>query len=501
MATLSTRHANQQTVSIYDFSGGLNTTASMDGIAENQLSECVNMEIDSATNRLKTVSGTSDMLKTDFTIYAAMHDTINHKMLLVDSNKKVYVSDFKTTQEIGSLSGTLYPITASWEDGLLIATGGHLQYYNGKALTTIDASPATCYGVYVRAGRVLVTTGNEIHYSGVGDETNWKEDTSDDSSSKFVEAGYKDGGQFVGMASLSSDVIIFKNNRRVYRLSGEYPNWSIDEISRNVECSGRRSFAAMSDTVFALGKNELQALTTTQAYGDVKPANLGTFVTKEIQGLPENALVRYVPPLQQCWAIGNNGRVLMYDISHQSWFIRVFNSGVIDVISVGDTVYVIKPDRVSKLDDSTFYDAGRPMRWRFTGKRMVSHDEYLLKRVQVSVLPQSSDAYSGSLFIGAVALALPIPSQLLRVYRNHMPIHANKMKISQAARTRGVYASGEKVFGNSESLYENTRKIFSRRDIIKESQNVYRSKFLDVRGYGMMGGFVLNSISLDLAEV
>ena len=132
MAILSSRHANQQTVQLYDFSGGLNTTSSVDGIAANQLSECVNMEIDSATNRLRTVAGTKDVFVPGKSIFAAAHDSINHKILYVDEGKTVYVTDFSSTVSVGKLTGALYPITANWEDGLLVASGGHLQYYNGN---------------------------------------------------------------------------------------------------------------------------------------------------------------------------------------------------------------------------------------------------------------------------------------------------------------------------------------------------------------------------------
>ena len=56
---ISTKHEGQQTTTVYaDFTGGLNTAAQVDAIAENQLAECVNMEVDFSTARLKTVEGT-----------------------------------------------------------------------------------------------------------------------------------------------------------------------------------------------------------------------------------------------------------------------------------------------------------------------------------------------------------------------------------------------------------------------------------------------------------
>ena len=135
---LSTKHADQQTVSIYDFSGGLNTAASVSSIAGNELADVLNMELDSTTNCLKTVSGTRDVYTASgMTIWAAAWDGINSKAVLVDTDRDVYITDFKTTTKVGTLTGSLYPICTDWEDGILIASGGKLQYYNGKTLDTL----------------------------------------------------------------------------------------------------------------------------------------------------------------------------------------------------------------------------------------------------------------------------------------------------------------------------------------------------------------------------
>lgn len=499
---LSTKHPTQQTIVVADFSGGLNKAASLASIGDNELADVLNMELDSVTNRLKTVSGTVDVLTfTGGTIFAAAWDEINGKVLLVDTDKAVYASDLATTERLGTLTGGLYPICASWEDGLLIASGGKLQYYNGKTLETLTASPDTCRGVYIRSGRVVVFTANEVHYSAVGDETNWTEDSNDAASSVWVEAGYKDGGQFIGMASLSADIIILKNNRRVYRLSGEFPNWQIAEISRNVECVGRRSFDAMADNLIVLGKYEVQALSTTQNYGAVKPQNIASKVVPEVSALPLDAIVRYIPSMQQVWAIGTSGNVLVYDVPHGSWFKRRFNSDVVDVVPVGDAVYIIKPDRISKLSDNSFMDSGKELPWRFIAKQMVSQHDFLLKRTQVTVVPCRTDMYNGQVSVGAVVIGLPLPSSSVKIWHNRARIYNNRTKIHEDGRGRGIYASGEKIYKNPEPIYGNHKKIFSRREVTKESRNVYRNKYLSIKGYGNAGGFILNGFVLDIVEV
>ena len=498
---LSQKHRNQQPVVRRDFSGGLNTTATIEGIAENQLADVCNMEVDHSTGCLKTVAGTKTLLEAE-NVFAAAYDGINHVLLVVLEDKTVHVTDLTDSAlgaSLGTLTGALYPVCASWEDGLLIASGGKLQYYNGKSLVTLDSPNAK--SVYIRAGRVLITDDANVRYSGVGDETNWTEDTNDASSSKWVEAGYKDGGTFVGMCNLSSDILLIKDNRRVYRLSGEFPDWQIAEVSRNIECGGRLSFCSIADNVLIFGGTELQAVQTTTDYGDVKTQNVATLVARELAKLPKDARVRFVPALSQVWLIGTGGVVLVFDTALNAWFKRQFNTDILDVLSIGENVLVVRKGGIAKLDDSTFYDAGRPLSWRFVAQRLVSQHDYLLKRVQVSIVPYESTLYYGQVSVGAVIVGLPIPARLTKIWHNRSPIFKNRAKIMLAGRIKGTYVKGDVVYDNPALIYGNTQKIFTRHTFIRERRNIFRSKALDVKGMGGMGGFALNSIVMDIAEV
>ena len=289
------KHENQFQIVHADFSGGLNTSASVDGIADNQLARAVNVEVDHATGKLKTVAGTVDVL--DFpNLFAAAYDEINRKILLVDEDKRVYAYDLDAntiSNALGILSGDLYPICASWEDGLLLASNGKLQYFNGTQLITLNSPTAS--SVCVQAGRILIADEKNLYLSGVGDETNWEENANVDSSAKFLEVGYKDGGEVIGMVNLSSGVLLIKNNRRAYRLNVGFPAWSLVEISSNTELSGRLSACAVADLVFVLGQSEVQNIQASNFYGNAKPQNISLLIESEIKNLQENSLLRYVP--------------------------------------------------------------------------------------------------------------------------------------------------------------------------------------------------------------
>ena len=108
----------------------------------------------------------------------------------------------------------------------------------------------------------------------------------------------------------------------------------------------------------------LQSIQTTQEYGDMKPTNIGSKVASKIANLPSNTKLRYVPPLNQVWCIGENGYVLVLDCNTSAFFQRKFNSVIVDVLSINNDVYVIKEKTVCKLNADSFYDDNEPLRFK-----------------------------------------------------------------------------------------------------------------------------------------
>ena len=498
------KHGEQQTVvaRVY-FTGGLNTAAQVDAIAENQLADCVNMDIDVSTGKLRTVEGTVDILS-DTEIFSVVYDSINSLMLVVDSNKQIHIADFNgniNADSIGKLSGELYPKYFPYEEGVLIASGGHLQYFNGAEIVTITTPKSD--DVFVRAGRVIIYSGTKIFYSAVGDERDWRFDNNRESSAKFIEVGYKDGGSFIGLASTANDILAIKDNRLCYRLGGEFPEWQIAEIASQVECSGRRSYCNVGDEVFVLNKTGAHIIQNS-LYGNIKPENVALQVVSEIHKLPPNSQVRYLPPLYQVWCMGREGSVLIYDVRLKAWFKRKFNSKVIDVFNVGEEVYIIKPDRISKLDKGTFKDNDKWLNWKFLAQRLVSHHDYLLKRTKVSVTMLNTERYNGQIFCGKVKIPLPIPNRGMKIYEDDSPIYRNKTKLNGHGRIRGhtlPQPPNDKIFWNEESLQDNRHKIFTNNTFELQSKNYFRSHYLDIGGHGSGGRYILQSIVMDIAEV
>ena len=218
---ISSKHQNQSTTTLQSFVGGLNTSSPDELIAENQLAECINMEINGA-GLLRTVKGTRDIIvpqNLQADLKAGAFDDINGVLLVFDKEGTAYALLDGELKKIGELSGDDEIIYQAWEDGVLIASGGLLQYAKPVPLndltmgeeneeyklTTVPTSPADSGGVYVRSGRVFVFDSEDnLKYSGVGDEEMWVQDTNDPSAALFTQIGYKVGGRIIGLVNMQS---------------------------------------------------------------------------------------------------------------------------------------------------------------------------------------------------------------------------------------------------------------------------------------------------------
>lgn len=507
---LSTKHANQQSVMLQDFTGGLNVSCTENLIADNELAEVINMEIDSNSKLLRTVQGTDTLYTTtEYTFKSAAFDILNSALILfTEDNKILATKDFSEVKEVGTLTGTGEVITAMWEDGLLIASGGKLQYAKGlENIETIETSPEHCNGVYIRSGRVLIFDDtDQVLFSGVGDETNWTQDTNDPSSSLFAQIGYKVGGHIMGMVNMSKDILFIKSNGMVFRLENEYPDWRISELGRNIFCKGTASYCNMVNSVLIMSDISLQNIQTTQEYGDMKPTNIGSKVASKIANLPSNTKLRYVPPLNQVWCIGENGYVLVLDCNTNAFFQRQFNDVAIDVLSINNDVYVIKENAICKLNASdVFYDADEPLRFKVRMKTRMADYQYLIKRLTICVTPLQYMYVSNSHFdIGTIKVPLPhlVPSSYINdnkqyIFRNNEPLPYRNNK--------NIYTrASDKVADSFEPIYNskfNKQQLQNLEIIRKAKRVVYRSPNIRISGVGMGEPFILNFIQADVAEV
>lgn len=502
MARISVKHANQQVVEYKDFSGGLNTSTALELIRMNELGKAVNVELDPSTGLLRTVSGTEDLyLNESLDFKAFFYDKTNSKFLLVTADKKVYtLTDGVLSSSLGTLTGDLFPEFTSWENGVLVASGGKMQYYNGTALVTLDYSPAHCNGVFVKTGRVWTYYGETLACSRVGDETDWTDVSEVDSSAKSLEVGYKDTGSIVGVTNLSSDILIFKDNGHAYHLYGDYPDWTLKEISRDIHCKGYRACCALANEAMVLSDSMLQSVTTTQAYGDMRAADVSSKVRAEIGALSDKVRLRYLPVLNQLWFIEDKKRMLFLDCSKGAYFQRKFTSDLRDAWAVGDEVYLLKAHRLQRIKNRSPEDEGRVLNWEFWGKTLVSNNEYLVKRMRCNITPEMDAHHDCMFIIGKLPLVARLSRQLTSVYQDKTIVFGSPRELYEP-HTDAEYTSSEVVYGSPEEVYGSDMPLVTASMYKTDKRCVQRLGSVRFIGRGNGSKFLFNSVGYEFVEV
>lgn len=519
----STKHQNQQTVMLADFTGGLNTSVSDEMINQTEMSRLVNLEI-SKSGKLRTVQGTrdltedlSELLESD--IKAAAWDDINDVLLLFCKDGKAYALDDNRVYHIGTLTGEEEPITVNWEDGILVASGGHLQYGKYAAtsgtgidtnvaeykLVTIGASPADSRGVYVRSGRVFVFDGEDnLLYSAVGDEENWTQDTNDPSAAIFTQIGYKVGGQIIGLINLQSYVLIIKDNGKIFRLENEFPDWQIKEVTSNGLCKGKAAYASVGNNVFILGEKTLQSISPTDDYGNMPINYVGKQIENEIASLPPKTKMRFNTDLNQLWFVTNSQWVLVFDCNTNTFFQRYFNSDVVDM--VGNMI--VKRNKVSELSmvESVMQDDGEPLEYRAKFRTEMTLHDLLVKRVDLSIFPLVDYYQNAAARFMVGKIVVPFPDR------------KNSGEQKRLKRTVGVtnealdppYTPVDGIWNeetqewdvdNSPDVFLHFENTGHGKSLHYIKRQVYRNHMLHITLSGSGFPFILNFISYDRVEV
>ena len=568
---LSAKH--QQTVITHaDFTGGLNTTTVPEMIAENQMADCVNMEFNKTTGALETCCGTATIFQVpdDINIGKVFYDEINNEFLFTDKDSGyIYVSKLVDINKkhqydrklVGVLTGKKIPTAVMWDNGLLIASGGRLQYWDGQKITLIQAelssifgvvvkakrfqentyyyegdycweyytgttkrcffrckiahrskpddsneisnwqeinlndnedsgintdlweyrgediitaefprpdktqnykigdivydsyfgyyycikeysslkrdenlssdkndelnrieltywinlelingvyflcknthiantAPSICNGVFIKNGRVYVWHEYTLQCSSVGDVLDWNDSSDTDSSSKSIDIGYKEGEKeqayIAGACALSSDIVIIKNDGKVYRLAGNYPDWELKEVARNITCLNPECYVAVQDNVFITGREGIFVLQTTTDYGDVQPTNIANGIVSLLGILSiEKSYMRFIPQLNQIWIAGQDNRFICYDLTFKAFFQRRFNSSVNDVCHYKSYCLLARNHKITELMEGIYHDEmyssdESEMEWYVEGKSHTSLYDFLLKRIRIGYVP------------------------------------------------------------------------------------------------------------------
>lgn len=502
---ISTKHATQQTISYRDFSGGLNTTDATESIAKNELAKAVNVCLDKSTGLLKTIAGTDELVRDDTKIFdVLMIDPWDRTTLITDTEQNVYKVVDNSLEKVGELTGNNHASYTTWEDGLIIASGGKMQYYHGGELETLDESPEECNGVFVRDGRIWTWSGDRIQLSAIGDEHNWTHDNDRADSAQYVDIGYKDRGSIKGVVALSSDVVIFKDNGHAYHLAGQFPDWVVKSIGRQLGIRSYESCLSIGNSVLVLGDGRVQSVEVTQDYGDMKAAYLSRKVETDVRSFGGDVRVRYVPTENEVWFLQQDeAEFLTFDVTANAFFRRRYGSVTKDVVSVGDDTYILKEHSLAKAsrDDYKMMDEGRPLEWEFQTQTLVGYNDLLLKRVYVDTTP-FFDNYSDQKFrFGDVEICGGLPPTAKYLYHNFGVMPYNRRYLCDPYLGLVLTDTAESLCHNDRHLFENQTPMRSMKCFRSETRCVDHRWSIPVKARGSGGVTLFNQVAYDVVEV
>ena len=183
-----------------------------------------------------------------------------------------------------------------------------------------------CDNVFERFGRLVTSHRGDdnLYYSATGDAKSddaWTDNSNDNSSSKWLEVGYKDDGDIITCKPMANDLLVFKTNGRIYSVSNEYPSWTVMQVGEKSYAHDiQKSIEIVGDSVAFITASGIRSVDTVQTYGN--------FTMNEIGYKFNKALIQtiYKP---MCWnIISKRQLVIMPDArNRQQVFIYQYNMG------------------------------------------------------------------------------------------------------------------------------------------------------------------------------
>ena len=468
---LASKHSGVRLLQLSDFTGGINLAVPPEALAPNECQSLVNFEYDYVTGILKTRDGLEKLASLNTEI-DQLYYAKNLDVLLVSSAGKLYkFNNDNTFTLLGSLSGTKIPIFTEFGNKVLIASGGNLQSYDGISLTTITTSPLCDY-VNVQYGRVILSKEGQdyLYFSGVGDETNWNF-SGTDADALMLQVGYKDGGNILAVKMLNKDIIVFKDNNRIYRVVGAYPGWAVYEITRKAGTLSRLSATEVGNNIAFVDWDGVKSLDTVIEYGDVKVAGLGEKINvwlKKNLNVPQ-IRIWHIFKKAQVWVKGQNDKVIyVFHLGSKAWSLFQFYKNVNAVAEKNNDIYVACENDLCKLSNIPL-DAGQNIQCMLITKRIQPLREFLLKGGKVF--------YEGLLVGNAV-------------------LEVNRLNVNLDFTTTDDIA-----FLDNDIAYSDSDPVYVQRENVLKFRCNHRMPYFEAKVYVMSGALKLYSLNFEIAEV
>lgn len=381
-----------------DFSGGMNTAQPPEQIADNEAELIMNYEYD--YNRLRTRGGTSaPLVNVDDTIKSFYYDAATEAYLLFGAGTDkvkgniylAYIGEPATL--VGQITGNERPVCCKFDGCIYIASGEKLQYFDYEQLFTVESSKL-CDNVFERFGRLVTTHRGDdnLYYSATGDAKSkdaWTDNSNDDSSSKWLEVGYKDDGDIITCKPMANDLLVFKTNGRIYSVSGEYPAWNVSQVGEKSYAEDiQKSIEIVGDSVAFITRNGIRSVDTVQTYGNFTMNEIGYKFNKSLTANISNPMCWNAVSKRQLIirpSSSNKKLLFIYQYNMMAGYELEFPFDIDDMAETSNGIIILSGNALYRWSFEYSTDNGRPIKTKLVTRRLTTAVAFYTRKYDIQI--------------------------------------------------------------------------------------------------------------------
>lgn len=381
-----------------DFSGGMNTAQPPEQIADNEAELIMNYEYD--YNRLRTRGGTSaPLVSVDDSIKSFYYDAATEAYLLFGAGTDklkgniylAYIGEPATL--VGKLTGNERPVCCKFDGCIYIASGDKLQYFDYEQLFTVESSKL-CDNVFERFGRLVTTHRGDdnLYYSATGDAKSkdaWTDNSNDDSSSKWLEVGYKDDGDIITCKPMANDLLVFKTNGRIYSVSGEYPAWNVSQVGEKSYAEDiQKSIEIVGDSVAFITRNGIRSVDTVQTYGNFTMNEIGYKFNKSLTANISNPMCWNAVSKRQLIirpSSSNKKLLFIYQYNMMAGYELEFPFDIDDMAETSNGIIILSGNALYRWSFEYSTDNGQPIKTKLVTRRLTTAVAFYTRKYDIQI--------------------------------------------------------------------------------------------------------------------
>ncbi|NCC58253.1 MAG: hypothetical protein EOM17_11570 [Synergistales bacterium] len=137
---------------------------------------------------------------------------------------------------------------------------------------------------------------------------------------------------------------MFKADGICYRIIGQYPDWQVVEVGRNITNINRFTVVQENNDVFFLDRHfGIHSIGSVAEYGDVKVSKFGKQINLKLANeLGDGARLWSIPSRAELWIKPNDGFKWIYvmNIITGAWTVFSFPLEPVSALSIGNLTYI-----------------------------------------------------------------------------------------------------------------------------------------------------------------